>query len=113
MMLETNVYHILTIEEWQKFNLEEIYQPASLQREGFIHLSYSGQVVATANRFYGQHQKLVVLKIEIRKISSLLKDEISGQDGIFPHLYGALEKSAISDVLTIENSPQGFFWQST
>ncbi len=113
MMSETYVYHILTRAEWEKFNLEEIYQPASLQIEGFIHLSYSGQVVATANRFYGQHQKLVVLKIELRKISTLLKDEVSGQDGIFPHLYGGLEKSAVCDVLKMENSPQGFFWQSS
>ncbi|OJX41283.1 MAG: hypothetical protein BGO78_00605 [Chloroflexi bacterium 44-23] len=110
MEQEMFVYHILTLDEWKKFNQEEIYQPPSLQNEGFIHLSYHQQVPATVNRFYNQHQKLVILKIEVNKINSLLRDEISGQDGVFPHLYGGLEKSAIRDVLMVENSAEGFHW---
>ncbi|KAF4982878.1 hypothetical protein FZEAL_1574 [Fusarium zealandicum] len=53
------------------------------RKDGFIHLSTSTQVPATADRFFIKASSLWVVKLEYNQFSESIKWE-----GGFPHLYG-------------------------
>lgn len=98
------IHHICSTADWQTAQEKDAYRAESLDTEGFIHFSRADQVQGTANRYYQGVQDLVLLKIEISKVSGKggvvllqLKWEKSGED-IFPHLYGPLNLDAVVEV---------------
>ena len=100
--------HIVARDEWET-NADTDYAPSSLASEGFIHLSTTEQVVATANRFYRGQEGLVLLEIASERLTRPLRfDDVPGH-GIFPHLYGPLNRDAVVRVLSFEPEPDGSF----
>lgn len=94
----TKLFHITEAISWQTAQAEGFYSPASLQTEGFIHLSEQGQVEWVGHRFYQGRSGLVLLEIDSeRLVSELRYDEVPG-DGTFPHLYGPLNLNAVIEV---------------
>ena len=73
------------------------YRPASLAREGFIHLSSEAQWLATANRFYRGRADLLLVSIDGDRLRAELRHEPADGD-IFPHLYGPLNLNAVDFV---------------
>lgn len=69
----------------------------TLDEVGFIHLSTRDQVEATANRFYGDVDQLVLLTVDPLKVPSEIKWEppAPGVDTLFPHIYGPLPIAAV------------------
>jgi uncharacterized protein (DUF952 family) len=64
-----------------------VYQPPSLAKEGFIHLSTAEQWRRTAARFFAGQQGLLLLELDV----SGLDVRFEAADGeSFPHLYGPL-----------------------
>ena len=72
------------------------YQPDSLQKEGFIHLSLPNQIIAVYNRYYLNKSNLSLLVFSIDENDSLLKfEDTYGRGELFPHYYGSLPISEI------------------
>lgn len=100
--------HITPREDWERAGRDGIYRAASLDTEGFIHLSTPAQVVGTANRFYRGQTGLVLLVIDEERLQSEIRYEAA--DGqMFPHLYGSLNVDAVTRVLPFEPGPDGAF----
>jgi uncharacterized protein (DUF952 family) len=98
-MQEKYIYHIVTIEEWDKQKQNEYYEHDSLAQEGFIHASTHQQLDATIQRYYSNEAKVIVLKIDTEKLTTDLKYELAiSVNEYFPHLYGKLNKDAIIEV---------------
>jgi uncharacterized protein (DUF952 family) len=94
----TNLFHITEASSWQAAQSKGLYLAASLQTEGFIHLSEQSQVKGVGYRFYRGQSGLVLLEIDRDRLTSELRyDEVPG-DGTFPHLYGALNLDAVVGV---------------
>jgi uncharacterized protein (DUF952 family) len=94
----TKLFHITEAMNWQAALSEGFYVAASLQTQGFIHLSEQHQVKDVGNRFYQGKVGLVLLEIEGDRLTSNLRyDEVPG-DGTFPHLYGPLNLDAVIKV---------------
>jgi uncharacterized protein (DUF952 family) len=70
-----------------------------LQTEKFIHLSAPEQVTDTLNRHFSNERQVLIVEVAVKKLTSPLKYEAAapGQP-LFPHLYGPLNLSAVSDV---------------
>lgn len=103
------VYHIIMDEAWESIRNAEEYRPPSFDSEGFIHLSYSHQVLETASRFFSWCDDLRVLEIDPNGLAPHLRIEQSADDGFFPHLYFPLMISQIVRVLRICKHTDGTF----
>jgi uncharacterized protein (DUF952 family) len=95
------IYHIVHQTEWEKAQAQGDYRPASLAGEGFIHFSTRKQVPGTLTRFYAGQNGLLLLCVVVDRLQAELRyDPVEEQ--FFPHLYGALNLDAVSEVITIE-----------
>lgn len=101
--------HIIEAEAWTAAQAAGSYAAASLETEGFIHLSQPQQVLWVAKQFYKGQSGLMLLCIDPAQLSAELRYEEVPSHGTFPHLYGALNLDAVTQVLPLELGPEGGF----
>ncbi|MEZ5306260.1 MAG: DUF952 domain-containing protein [Pyrinomonadaceae bacterium] len=94
------IYHVVLPERWAELDEAEDYVHESLAAEGFIHCSFRDQVDAVIERYYRDVRSLIVLEIDPEKLTSELLIEPSTGGEKYPHIYGAINRSA---VIGIEN----------
>ena len=76
--------------------------------DNFIHCSYPDQVAPVAHRFYAGEPDLILLEIDIQKLSYPLVDEnLEGGSELFPHIYGELPVDEIGRVYAFQYDDQG------
>ena len=102
----SEIYHLVLPATWQA-SPDEPYRAASLETEGFIHCSYAPQVAASANRFYASAAELLVLCIDPDRLSSPSKAEPAGTGELFPHVYGPINRDAVTSVRTLSRDDSG------
>ncbi|MDQ4123119.1 MAG: DUF952 domain-containing protein [Acidobacteriota bacterium] len=88
-------YHITTPEQWTQFADKDFYEAESLKTEGFIHASFAEQLEETLKIHYRDAQEVLLLTIDSEKLTSKLLVEKSRNGEDFPHIYGAINKTAI------------------
>lgn len=103
------ILHICTEKGWQDAQATGSYRADSLATEGFIHCSTPAQLVDSANRFFAGQSGLVILSIDTDKLQAALKYELAGNGGIFPHIYGPLNLSAVREVMPFSCGPEETF----
>lgn len=91
-------YHITTPEQWAKFIDKDFYEAESLQTEGFIHASFAEQLEETLKIHYKNVTQVLLLTIDSDLLTSKLVVEKSRSSEDFPHIYGAINKSAITAI---------------
>jgi uncharacterized protein (DUF952 family) len=70
----------------------------SLADEGFVHCSFAEQVDATADRYYGDADDVVVLRIDPDRLpGAVVVEDIGGAGVAFPHVYGPIPIAAVVD----------------
>ncbi|MGF7233901.1 MAG: DUF952 domain-containing protein [Frankia sp.] len=106
------ICHLVGATEWRSGT----YRPASLDAEGFVHLSTVAQILGTANLFYAGRTDLLVLLVDPAALPDLRWEAPSaGPDGAaaptgrFPHSYTALPADAIVAVHPFPPGPDGRF----
>jgi uncharacterized protein (DUF952 family) len=100
------IYHLVTQRSWEA-HPDQPYAPESLAAEGFIHCSFADQVAWAANRFYADAQDLLVLHIEPERLTSPVREEPSGSAGVFPHVYGPIDRGAVVTVQALRRGQDG------
>lgn len=91
-------YHITTPENWAEFEDKDFYEAKSLQTEGFIHASFAQQLEETLKIHYKNVAQVLLLTINSDLLTSKLVVEKSRNGEDFPHIYGAINKSAITAI---------------
>ena len=91
------IYHIVLLDDWAAFDTG-LYRARSLETEGFIHCSFSGQLNAVIARYYAAEPEVVVLEIETDSLMSRVLNEPSTANEIYPHIYGPINRDAIVSV---------------
>ena len=89
------IYHIVLPEVWGKFKDEKFYEADSLASEGFIHCSFADQLEAVLQRHYKGAEKVLILTIDVERLTSKLVEESSTNNEIYPHIYGRINRDAI------------------
>lgn len=117
------IYHITSTEAWQQAQKQGEYQAISLEIEGFIHCSTQEQVIKIANAFYEGQSDLIVLCIDLDKLTAFLKWEepahintdnlpvVTFQEK-FPHIYGAINLEAVTKIIPLIASEHEFIWHT-
>jgi glutathione S-transferase len=96
------IFHLALPDDWVAAFANGEYRMSTrgvtLEEEGFIHCSTREQMEATANRFYGDLEHLVVLTIDPQLVSSpiVFEPPAPGMDVLFPHIYGPLPIAAVN-----------------
>ena len=96
--MTARIFHITTREVWEREKPSGSYRHESLETEGFIHCSNEGQVEATWRRIFGGESGLVVLEINVERLTSELRYEEGEPGEPFPHVYGPLNVDAVTSV---------------
>jgi uncharacterized protein (DUF952 family) len=95
------IYHIVLPDDWEAFDTD-LYQPKSLDAEGFIHCSFSEQLNAVIERYYAAESAVVVLEIETNSLMSRVVNEPSTANDIYPHVYGPINRDAVVSVKRLD-----------
>lgn len=104
------ILHATTEAEWAAAELDGAYRPPSLATEGFIHCSEPQQVVAVANRLFRGRHDLVLLHIDITKLTVGGRYEnLEGGAELYPHIYGALNSGSVIKVTPFRPGVVGDF----
>ena len=69
----------------------------------------SEQLNATANRFYKGCSGLVLLVVDEARLQSEVRYEGVPEHGTFPHLYGPLNITAVTEIFPLEPLSDGSF----
>lgn len=93
-----HIFHIVTPEKWAEFEASDSYEAESLETEGFIHCSYDNQLDGVIERYYKGSGKILVLTLDPEKLTSDLVIEESTGGEFYPHIYGPINKSAVTEV---------------
>ncbi|RLC59619.1 MAG: DUF952 domain-containing protein [Chloroflexi bacterium] len=102
-------YHGVPKPYWDALSAAEPYVPPGFEREGFIHCTDGREAISIV---LTQHYKedagdWLVLSIDKDRIAAPVKYEDPA--GIFPHVYGPLNRDAIVGVSPIGRAPDGTF----
>ena len=112
------IVHLTEAETWNQAVERGELMAASVHTEGFAHCSTVAQILGVANRFYRARSGLVLLAIDETKLTAPLRweapahpdDSASSPAGDqFPHVYGAIDITAVIDVVPIVASGGGEF----
>lgn len=111
-----NILHITSRAAWIDATRNGQYIAPSLTSEGFIHCSTPAQVVPVADKFYRGQTGLVLLVIDLARLTADLKWE-PPSDGtpppgvppadLFPHVYGPINLGAVVKVVPFEPNANG------
>lgn len=91
------LFHITTRAAWQRAVAIGDYVTATLEDDGFIHLSTEIQWPAVHARCYAGEADLVLLVIDPARLRNEIRFELADGDR-YPHLYGPLDISAVVEV---------------
>jgi uncharacterized protein (DUF952 family) len=102
-------YHLVPAEAWAASDPGRAYAAASLVTEGFIHCTDGAdEMVATANRHYRDDpREFQLLTVDLDAAGSPWR--IEDERGIYPHIYGPIERRAILRVIAAPRAPDGEF----
>lgn len=85
-------FHLVGAEEWQPAG--GLWCPASLEGQGFVHLSFAEQLQGTLDLHFPGRGPLWLLEVDPGALEDLVL-EPSREDQLFPHLYGPLPAASV------------------
>jgi len=96
------LYKIMTKQEWAAAQVQGTYEGSEVDmKDGFIHLSAAHQVRATAQKHFAEMADLLLVSVLEKNLVKNLRWEVSRGGDLFPHIYGPLQLSAISEVIPL------------
>ncbi|MEV6107160.1 DUF952 domain-containing protein [Streptomyces sp. NPDC051940] len=102
------IYHVVPLDDWL-LAPDRPYAPASLAEEGFVHCSPDEEAaLAVADeRFRDRVGPLMVLLIDEHELTSRLVWEEAADGRSYPHVYGRINRSAVTGMLEVERDAEG------
>ena len=102
-------FHLVAAAYYRDSDAAAPYTPADFESDGFIHCTEGvDNVAAVANRHYTDDRRMyIVLVIDRAKVEPEIKYEDAAR--IYPHIYGPLNRDAISDILPVLRASDGTF----
>ena len=116
------IYHLTTGPELRAGCTPEVYSPARLPEDGFVHCAGSPAVaLSVATDYFRDAGTVYLLVIDPASLTAPLRFEaaapIAGggrahlaQADRFPHVYGPIDRGAIVEAGPLATGPDGFAW---
>jgi uncharacterized protein (DUF952 family) len=102
-------YHLVAAEYYRDADRSQPYIPEAFQADGFIHCTDGVLgLAAVANRYYKDDRRMyVALVIDTSKVAASIVYEDA--ERLYPHIYGALNRDAIVDIVPLLRTNDGSF----
>lgn len=102
------IYKICPAAIWRAAESEGIFRGSGIDlADGYIHFSTDAQVGETAARHFTGETDLVLVAVDSERIEPGLKWEAARSGDLFPHLYEALDLSAVLWAKPLPLGPDG------
>lgn len=98
-------YKLVDRVEWEAVPPGGAYAGSAVDlKDGYIHMSTSGQLAETARRHYAGRDDLLLVAVDLPSLGEALKWEASRGGDLFPHLFAPLPLSAAREIraLTVD-----------
>ena len=104
------IVHIARKEDWVAAQEGDEYLPPEFADDGFIHASTPEQVAVPANEKYSGQDDLVLLWIDVVKMTTAVVYERNEEGGdLYPHIRGPVNLDAVVSVNELKPwQPGGF-----
>ena len=104
--MDSNVYKILTIDEWENAQKNNLISTSLDNKDGFVHLSNIKQLAGTLALYFFDQDRVALLQIDAESVIEALVYEKTKpglkRSGEFPHFYGDLKISHITKFWILE-----------
>jgi uncharacterized protein (DUF952 family) len=102
-------YHLVAEEIWAAADIGASYEAASLVSEGFTHCTDGVAALAvTFDRYYAADLRpFLALTLDLDALDVPWRYDVPGSP--YPHIYGAISRTAIRVVDRVERQPDGRF----
>jgi dienelactone hydrolase/uncharacterized protein (DUF952 family) len=115
MTTTSNIFHLITTQQWNQIASSSHYESESLQTEGFIHASTRGQLSDSAGRYFCG-KPTVALEIDASGLDIRWEDAAiaAGSTGSarreqFPHIYQPIPRRSIVRVIDMTETAHALF----
>ena len=122
--LRAVIYHLVPESALHAGIQGDVYRAGNLEQDGFAHCADEASVVAIANDYYADvSEPLLLLEIDPGRLGSETRYEApaptpgGGSSHLenavrFPHVYGAIELSAVQRIGVLSVGDSGYAWPS-
>ena len=102
-------FHLIPLEVWGDADPDAPLVRPSLDDEGFIHCTDGADaLIATAERHYRDDPRpFLALTVDLDALTSPWRYDDPGKP--YPHIYGPIDRAAITDLTPIERATDGRF----
>ena len=116
------IYHIVIESDFRAQLKGPVYLPEGLYDDGFVHCALEPSVIPVANDYYaGAPGRVLLLEIDPARLASEIRYEAAapipggGSSHLvsashFPHVYGSINKEAITGVGVLGRGVGGYEW---
>ncbi len=95
-MMTQTIYKICPKKIWREAERHGGFEGAAIDLvDGYIHFSTAAQAAETARKHFAGQADLLLIAVDAGILGPALRYEVSRGGDLFPHLYGALEMSAV------------------
>jgi uncharacterized protein (DUF952 family) len=102
------IYKICPAALWRAAERAGVFPGSEVDgRDGFIHFSTATQAAETAAKHFAGRDDLLLVAVDADALGDRLKWEPSRGGALFPHLYGALDLTAVRRVDPLPLGPDG------
>jgi uncharacterized protein (DUF952 family) len=92
------IFHLVEPSYWQTFDKRGIYFSETFSDENFIHCCTIEQLSGVLGRFYKGVGNVLKLEIDEEKLTNKPIYEVAPDGEKFPHIYGGINKDAITEI---------------
>jgi uncharacterized protein (DUF952 family) len=104
----TTIYKICPAGLWREAEAAGAFAGSPVDHaDGYIHFSAAGQVAATAARYFGGQDDLLLVAVDADAVGPSLRWEPARDGALFPHVYGKLPLAAVRWVAPLPLRPDG------
>jgi len=107
-MRDAIIYKILRQAEWAELQQDGNFAGSVHdKRDGFIHMSTAAQLEGTLDKHYTQGDVVILVAVRLADIEISVKWEVSRGGAEFPHIYGRLPLSAVTQYWPLSPDAKG------
>jgi uncharacterized protein (DUF952 family) len=102
----SHLFKICPMTLWREAERSGVFHGSDAdRRDGFIHFSTAAQVAETAAKHFSGQRDLLLIRVNTIDLGERLKWEPSRGGALFPHLYGELALTAVTQVEALPLGP--------
>ena len=95
--MSSPIYKVVSRQQWLEAEASGVFRGSGVDiQDGFIHLSAADQVVETVAKHFAGQDDLLLISVDAEALGDALKWEASRGGALFPHIYGDLPMSAVT-----------------